>query len=81
MVFCSLRGDHLTFSRLNSSNLPENLPVVNMNYSLMTYDIRTLTLTLLRMGFLGAAHGQECDKKEPLPKICHTSYNNETWQL
>ena len=37
IVFFSLRGwDYLTFSCLNSSNLPENLPVININYSLVT---------------------------------------------
>ena len=34
------------------------------------------------MGFFGAAHRwEEGGKKDSLPKICHTSYNDETWQL
>ena len=33
------------------------------------------------MGFFGAAHGWGGGggKRPPLPKICHTSYNDETW--
>ena len=33
------------------------------------------------MGFFGAAHRWEGGKKDSLPKICHTSCNDETWQL
>ena len=31
------------------------------------------------MGFFGAAHADEDFKKSTLRKICHTSYNDETW--
>ena len=36
-------------------------------------------LTLFMMGLFGAAHGWGEAKRLPLPKICHTSYNDETW--
>ena len=38
-------------------------------------------LTLFRMGLFEAAHGcgEGAVKKPPFPKICHTSYNDETW--
>ena len=64
--FLVLGENHLTFSSLNPSNLPENLPLVNINYSLMTY-IKTLALTLFRMGFFGATHGWGWGKKDPPP--------------
>ena len=35
------------------------------------------------MGLFGAAHGWMggggATKKAPLPKVCHTSYSDETW--
>ena len=31
------------------------------------------------MGIFGAAHEWEGAKRPPFPKICHTSYNDETW--
>ena len=40
---------------------------------------KTRILTLFRMGFFGAAHGWGGAKRPPVPKICHTSYNDETW--
>ena len=39
-----------------------------------------VTLSLFTIGFLGASHRwREEAKKDPLPKICHTSHNEETW--
>ena len=35
--FSVLGGNNLTFSSLNPSNIPENLPRVNINYSLVRY--------------------------------------------
>ena len=38
--FLVLGGNHLTFSSLNLSNLPENLPVDNISHSLVTYHFK-----------------------------------------
>ena len=38
--FLVLGGNRLTFSILNPSNLPENLPVANINNSLVTYHFK-----------------------------------------
>ena len=38
--FLVLGGNNLTFSSLNPSNLLENLPRVNIDYSLVTYHFK-----------------------------------------
>ena len=42
--------------------------------------LKTLAVTLFRMGFFEAAHGWG-SKKALLPKICHGFYNDETRKL
>ena len=41
--------------------------------------IQQSTLTLFRWTFLGCSRMGAGVKKAPLSKICHTSYNDETW--
>ena len=45
--------------------MPHNASLVHLQFSVNS-------LTLFRMGLIGAAHGWEAKKKKTLPKMCHT---------